>query len=419
MQCRTPASSAKRGNRQSLPGLNRTVPQPNGLNTQWRTVLLTRILAAALFSGFLLSPKLWLSSRSYPLAPVSDQLPPIPPPLDAIWLGAMLLLLLAIAFLPRKRWLLVSLLVLASASGLWDQSRWQPWFYQYLAQFGALAWASWKKDRPRAEEAALNTCRLIVAATYTWSGLQKLNASFVVEVYPWLLEPLLPVLPPAIRPLATGLGPVVPAVEMGIGISLVLRPLRTLAIGAATAMHLLLLFLLCPTGHNYNSVVWPWNVAMILMVVVLFWRTPALQPWSILWPRRFLYARVVLLFFGILPGLHLFGLWDAYLSAALYSGNTLDGHILISPAQRQQLPADLQSDLQPRDGQWQLDILTWSLRELNVPDYPARRIYRHVAQELAGRLDPPAVLILVVDEQPAWDSIERRKTQYPCGGTRR
>jgi len=395
---------------------DRPTPDTERSNTLWRSACLTRILAAALLGGFLLSPKLWLSSRSYPLSPVSDRLPPIPPPLDAIWFGALLLLLLAIAVLPRNRWLLVALLALAGALSLWDQSRWQPWFYQYLAMFGALAWASWKKDRHQATEAALNTCRLIVAATYTWSGIQKLNVCFVVEVYPWLLEPLLRELPQSIRPLVAGMGPVVPAIEIGIGIGLLLQPVRTLAIGAAVAMHLLLLVLLCPTGHNYNSVVWPWNVAMILMVLVLFWRTAALMPWSILWPRRFLYARVILLFFGILPGLHLFGLWDAYLSAALYSGNTLDGHILLSPAQRDQLPADLLLDLRQRDDQWQLDLGVWSMRELNVPDYPARRIYRHVAEELAARLDPAAVLILVVDEQPDWDSALRRETIYPCGG---
>ena len=36
-----------------------------------------------------------------------------------------------------------------------------------------------------------------------------------------------------------------------------------------------------------------------------------------------------------------------------------------------------------RDGEWRLDFDTWSMKELNVPSYPARRVYKHVAAELA------------------------------------
>jgi hypothetical protein len=37
---------------------------------------------------------------------------------------------------------------------------------------------------------AFNTCRLIVATTYFWSGLQKANAGFFEATYPRLVEPL-------------------------------------------------------------------------------------------------------------------------------------------------------------------------------------------------------------------------------------
>ena len=45
------------------------------------------------------------------------------------------------------------------------------------------------------------------------------------------------------------------------------------------------------------------------------------MPWHILWPRRFLFARVTLLLFGVMPLFNFFECWDSYLSAALYSGN--------------------------------------------------------------------------------------------------
>src|SRR5262249_38763884 len=150
-----------------------------------RAAALTRVLAVALLAGFLLSPKLWLSARTYPLAPVIDSLA-LPPPLDALLFGAACLLLVALAERPRPRRLLTAFLVLAAVLALGDQSRWQPWFYQYLAMLGALTLAAWKPDSPRAREAALAVCRLVVAATYFWSGVQKMNATFLSEVYPFL-----------------------------------------------------------------------------------------------------------------------------------------------------------------------------------------------------------------------------------------
>src|SRR5215471_13453842 len=66
--------------------------------------------AGALVVGFLLSPKLWLSARSYPLVPVLGFLPPIPPPLDTLCFGTLLLLLGAVLAVPRPRLLLVAFL---------------------------------------------------------------------------------------------------------------------------------------------------------------------------------------------------------------------------------------------------------------------------------------------------------------------
>jgi hypothetical protein len=385
--------------------------------TRLRIVGLTRVLALGLISGFLLSPKLWLSGRSYPLTPVWDLLPDVPPPFDAIWLGAMLALLLAIVVRPQSRWLIGALILLAAASALLDQSRWQPWFYQYLAMFVALALANWAREKQQAQEAALNACRLILVATYVWSGVHKMNAAFVLEIYPWVVRPLLSVLPQSLWPLLHQMVYIVPLVEVGVGAGLLLRPTRPLAIGAATAMHLFLLVMLGPAGRNWNSIVWPWNLAMIGMVLVLFWQTPAVTPRSIVWPRGFFYARIVLVFFGVLPGLHLVGLWDAYLSAALYSGNTLDGHIRVSVAQRNRLPAAVRPDLKLKDAHLQIDLASWSLRELNAPAYPARRVYRHIAQTLATRSDPPLELILVIDERPDWRTGARRETISHYGGT--
>ena len=55
---------------------------------EWRLFWSKAVLACGMLAGFLLSPNLWLSERDYPLCPISDLLPNIPPPLDRVWFGA-------------------------------------------------------------------------------------------------------------------------------------------------------------------------------------------------------------------------------------------------------------------------------------------------------------------------------------------
>src|SRR5262245_43791034 len=145
-----------------------------------------------MLAGLVLSPKLWRTERHYPHVPVWDGLPTIPAPWDGVIYGVMLLLLVLAALPLRWRWPPLAFVVLAGIWNLWDQSRWQPWFYQYLFMLAALGLA---RDRA----AGLNACRLIMAATYIWSGLQKVNFTFATDIYPWILEPVLPLLPEAWR----------------------------------------------------------------------------------------------------------------------------------------------------------------------------------------------------------------------------
>src|SRR5215203_1960461 len=154
---------------------------------------------------------------------------------------------------------------------LQDQNRLQPWFYQYSFMLGAVGLCNLGR---LSAEGALNTCRLIVAFTYFWSGLQKAQVSFAENVYPWLIEPLVSHLP---SEAASALGHgayAVPVMETAIGLGLLVRPLRKPAVVAAILMHAFILFSLGPWGHDWNSVVWPWNLAMVAFDIILFWRAP-------------------------------------------------------------------------------------------------------------------------------------------------
>src|SRR5690349_21258256 len=94
----------------------------------------------ALLAGFALSPKLWLSSRFYPLSPVWSFIRPFGSPGDAIVFGALIALLIGVSVAPRREvW--AAVFVLLALVALQDQSRWQPWFYQYVLMLLAIALA--------------------------------------------------------------------------------------------------------------------------------------------------------------------------------------------------------------------------------------------------------------------------------------
>jgi hypothetical protein len=399
--------------------------------TRWH--FLKNTLAAAMLCGLMLSPRLWLTARSYPHVPVWSGLPALPTPWDWLLLGVLLASLGAVVAASRPRLAMLVFVLLAGLWSLWDQTRWQPWFYQYLFMFAALALGPAPSD-PQRGQASLNACRLIVASLYVWSGLQKVNVEFATGDYPWLMEPMLKHLPETWHESIKCCGWQAAFFECGIGLGLLVWPLRALAIAGALAMHLLILFSLGPSGHDWNTVVWPWNLAMMIFVVVLFARTRGLMPWHILWPRRFLFARVVLLLFGVMPLLNFFECWDSYLSAALYSGNIALERIFISQEVYDRLPADARRHARwrwaapdhegaafPDDATsacpWEVDLLEWSMAEMNVPPYPAARVSRGLARRLAdlprhdGVTKSGPHVILLLEGRAHWRTGKRQQTR--------
>ena len=161
--------------------------------------------------------------------------------------------------------------------------------------------------------------------------------------------------------------------------------------------------------------VWPWNVAMMVFVVVLFGRTRQVQPWHILWPRRCLVARVALVLFGVMPLFNFFERWDTYLSAALFSGNEPSARVYISQRVYDRLWPEvttayvtLRVDAASDDPcPYEVDFLRWAMDEMNVPYYPAERVWQAspAVWRNCPRKPPPR----------AWGTLRRRKSARACG----
>ena len=380
-----------------------------------RRVSLLRItISLACLSGLLLSRKLWLSARSYPLTPVTDNLPFVSPPLDYVLFIALLLLLVIIAINSRPLAPILAFLILSLFLCLSDQSRLQPWFYQYAVMLAAFAFYLRSGLDEHHQRVILNTCRLIIAASYFWSGLQKVGVGFMDRIFPSLVNPYLNFIFGRVNLVPRQLIIVIPLLEVGIGIGLLTRRFRNLSVLLALITHTLILALLVPLKRN--NVVWPWNIAMAAFAFILFWRASDFSIRDVLLPRRLGFQTVVLILFVIMPVFSFFNLWDSYLSASLYSGNVEAAAIEISESTQQRLPPAILTyvQLSRTTNKLQINPTRWSLIELNVPSYPERRIFTDVAKKICAYAEEPSDVVLTIYEKPNRWNGSRETRSYKC-----
>jgi len=371
------------------------------------------LVACGTLAGLALSPKLWIASRSYPLAPLFANLPGPGHPLDLVLLAAFALAVAAVALVSRPLAAIAVAFCLGALLVCFDQSRLQPWFYQYLLMLGALACFYSSADSGR-RAAALDACRLLLASIYFWSGAGKINAHFASDVLPWVAQAALQAFP-RMLPIFIRWGSAAPFLEAGIGVALLFPRSRPAAIAAAIAMHGLLLLALGPLGRNDNNVVWPWNLLMIAVVMVLFARTDDLPARAILLPGGPA-IRLAAAFFAVLvPAMSLAGLWDNYPGWSLYSGNKDEVNYYLTDALFDRLPEEMQDyvhEYRPELGR--LNLYEWSWSELNVPVYPELRVYRRVAKVLCGYATSPGDLRMVVQRKAVWRRNPRPAIEADC-----
>jgi hypothetical protein len=376
----------------------------------WASDLSTRltalriVISTALLSGIALSFKLWFpTARSFPRAPLLGSLPQFIVPAVDYFLSS--LLVVALVALISRKWptaSLIAAIILLVFLVLLDQHRLQPWVYQYLLLLTVLVWHVWLSRAARSTLLVLSILQLIVAMLYVWSGVQKLNYSFSSEVLPQLLGPLQNYWPFTLIPLSLlGLG--IALIEIIVGGGLLTRRFRTPCIWLALIMHAGILGLLIWQGKN--SVVWAWNAALMLITIILFWRSDNSVQSFARWQANKGSARVAQILVVVLivmPILSFWGWWDQYLSGALYSGNTPVAVIGVDQETYEQLPEPAKRTVfKTKGGEQMLPLFEWSMTELNVPPYPELRVYKQVTREICKLAKDKNLVQLIVKERPA------------------
>jgi len=389
------------------------------LDTASRLKYLRIVVACAYASGILLSTGLWFGfGRTIPRASLLGFLPASVSSHDYLF-SILLLAALVLAVAARQpRCYLLAAIALMLLLVISDQTRLQPWVYQYLLMFALLACARTDVEADADAPHIIAASRLVVATLYFWGGAQKLNWTFGHEVLPALFEHAGVKLPVAFVSYLPAVGIAVALLEASLGVMLLLRRTRKIGVMLALGMHLLVLLLLIAAWQN--SVVWVWNVSMACIVVLLFWQRDQTHEYDAdarvlsRAPTRHL-TKVVLVLCGLAPALSFVGLWDLYLSASLYSGNTPIAVLHIDERVRERLPAQAQQQLfKTGRGELMLPLHEWSLAELNVPPYPEARAYRQIARRVCKLVEDRGEIELIVKERPALIDRSYAVTRADC-----
>jgi hypothetical protein len=207
---------------------------------------------------------------------------------------------------------------------------------------------------------------------------------FSRQRFPWLVEPLVTLLPGSLVELVRPLGIATPFVEVSIAVGLLTR-FRNAAVILALGMHLFILFCIGPFGHDWNTGVWPWHGAMrpssfpvVASRRLLDEACPGSRSFPIsrlnTAPIRHHALDQLLRFLGFLP-----------LGVAL-----LRQHQERQDARRRdcknKLPKTIR-DLARKSGAGGTNIVSiadWAFGALNVPPYPEDRVFKNVARHVCA-----------------------------------
>jgi len=370
------------------------------------------ITILGLLSGLLISAPLWLDQRLYPLFPFFSFVKNLNEYISYSLFGLILVLLCATLIFPKPQkiiWLSISMFLFLI---MLDQSRMQPWVIQYLFILGLLGTFSWQKSDSFAQHNTINSIKIIIAGIYFYSGLQKINTTFVFEIMPWLLEPLTKHLP-SIIPFTPILGIMAPFIQIFFAIGLLTQKYRKASLILAVLMHLFILLVIGPFGHNWNAVVWPWTTAMIAFDIILFSKQSNFTLKNMFTLTKIKSGHIILGFFIVLPLLSFFNHWDSYLSSALYAGNTTTAEIEMNKETKNKLPPQIQAHTSRlSENTYILLPLNWSISEMRVPPYPETRIYKAVARKVCTVTNNQNDITLTIQEKRLFNS--QAKQVYTC-----
>ena len=257
------------------------------------------VLLMAMLGTWLLSNKVWMTDRNFPVVPIFDGIPSLPSPIDYIFYSILIVLAIYQIIYLENRNTKIALIALLGFLMLGDQMRWQPYNVQYFLMIVGLFFY------PKYTDGLLNTFRMMVVVFLIYSGIQEVNSVFIESIFPWMIKPIAVIFPAKMEPYILGGGYIFPFLSIASGIGLLFNQTRNYAVYLGMFVNLFYFYALSPMGNDWNHAILPYNIAMTFFTYVLFFNTE-LSFKVILWSKKFRYQQVLVVFFAGLPLLSLF-----------------------------------------------------------------------------------------------------------------
>ncbi len=348
-----------------------------------RLRLVLGILIFGLVCGMAISWNLWMGNRDFPYFPVFNFIPQFPGFLGACVIIAFWVLLGAMVWKPQRQ-LFIAVISLMFIFGIQDQIRWQPWFYQYGLMFIPFVFCKWNRA---SNKEVIGLLQMVVVMIYLWGGIHKCHVGFINVWNESMIAPLLEsVQDETVVSVLGGAGYLVAPVEILIAFGLLFKPTRMASIIGALVSHVTILVLLGPVkGFISNPVVWPWNMAMMALVIVLFYKVKELPLFAFRKSQMAIAGYCIWGLMLIAPGFFYVNLWDRYLSFNLYSGRQARLLVFIRDSDILELPEEWSDrySYTLTDGYKILNSGEWCREELNVPMITEKRILRRFSEYVA------------------------------------
>lgn len=332
------------------------------------------------------SYKTWITDRVYPIIPSIDVLKNVPDFLHQFLFGLSLLVLITVICFKINRWLLVILLISEIISCSLDTIRWQSWEYMYLC-FLLLLIINFTKPK-----CILLLSHLFLVSIYLFSGLHKLNRDFLSSV--WLNMVLVDFLGLSMEFIVKYklffIGLLIPVAEIVLAILLLVSKSKRKISYFLIGMHLSILILIGPFGLSYNSVIWPWNLAMISILIIIYSK-----------PIEFPYKKAIvpnfywLLLWFVMPVFSFFGRWYQYLSFNLYSGKGEQVYICVSEKERELAPYFESKRASFCKEKASVNLQNWALQEVKSVPIPEVENYKKIGAYLKKKYAKDNVSVIL------------------------
>lgn len=322
----------------------------------------------------LLTVNAWLAFRELPTVSFLFFADDAPQWLHTLFFVVSVITLLASVYRPRKK-LLTVFIIAETCSVLLDAIRLQPW--EYLFMF-IVSFYIFFKSTP----VLFYRCLLVLlASTYIFSGLHKINGAFLHNVWDALIlrkgfgfK--------AIHPWLHYAGIALGIVETLAGLSLLIVKNKRTSVLVLITMHISILLFLGILLHGHNFSVLPWNVLMVVLLLYIS-RFPVQEQLAQPFPKFAL--TVLIIFWFTLPAINFFGYWAHYLSSGMYSGKTPRVYICIKEAEGSEQLKRFYSPLKSKrtcKDYHRILLAEWVMEQTNTAVFPQQWYYSRMYNRL-------------------------------------